>query len=110
MKKEELEKRILSPYWTVEIDPNAIYERAYGSAGGIGCAYVEILYTDGKEIETPKCEKCNEYKQCIIGKYAYAWICPTCQSKQECKECGHVWTWMPNNNSACMRCGEMKKN
>jgi hypothetical protein len=24
---------------------------------------------------------------------------------KECKESGHLWTWMPKNHRACMRCG-----
>lgn len=30
---------------------------------------------DGKEIIVPKCEKCQKYKNMIIGKTASDWIC-----------------------------------
>jgi uncharacterized Zn finger protein len=28
---------------------------------------------------------------------------------EECDELGHVWTWMPNETSACMRCGQVTR-
>lgn len=27
------------------------------------------------------------------------------QILEECEELGHVWTWMPKDHRACMRCG-----
>jgi hypothetical protein len=38
-------------------------------------AYVEAFDTEGNEIVVPKCEKCQKYKNMIIGKTAFDWIC-----------------------------------
>lgn len=29
--------------------------------------------------------------------------------EKECEENGHMWTWMPKDNRACMRCGIFEK-
>ena len=36
---------------------------------------VKMYDSDGKEIEIPKCEKCGQYKNEVIGREYCAWIC-----------------------------------
>lgn len=38
------------------------------------------MYDDNdKEIEIPKCDKCQTFKSPIIGKHACGWICWECE-------------------------------
>lgn len=74
MDKEELANRILHESWTVEIDPNATYQCESFNA--------TMFDNEEKEVEFPKCEKCNEYKQCIIGKESFKWLCMNCDREE----------------------------
>ena len=40
---------------------------------------VTLVDVSGTELEIPKCEKCDNYKNQIIGKEAFMWYCPYCE-------------------------------
>lgn len=37
---------------------------------------------DGNEITVPRCEKCGAYKNQLIGKESFIWICQFCPGEQ----------------------------
>lgn len=47
----------------------------FGSAYPIG-VWEGILHdSEGKKIEVPFCEKCGSFKNMMIGREAYQWVC-----------------------------------
>jgi hypothetical protein len=44
-----------------------------------GPGMVTLHDSKGNEIEIPKCEKCDNYKNQIIGKESFMWYCPYCE-------------------------------
>jgi len=44
-----------------------------------GPGMVTLNDSEGNEIEIPKCEKCDNYKNQIIGKECFKWYCPYCE-------------------------------
>lgn len=47
---------------------------------------VKMYDNEGKEVPIPKCEKCGNIKQQIIGKNACAWICNDCPGDNVCSQ------------------------
>lgn len=57
------------------------YECEYGSCNPIRFPEpqsVGFFDSDGNEIEVPKCDKCGSFKNPLIGKEAFQWICMNC--------------------------------
>lgn len=50
---------------------------------------VKIFDCNGNEIEVPKCDKCGNFKNQIIGKEAFAWVCMNFDCNQD-KPCGYT--------------------
>lgn len=43
---------------------------------------VKMYDSEGKEVPIPKCDKCQAFKQEVIGLNAYTWICTNgCENK-----------------------------
>jgi len=49
----------------------------------LGPLDVKCYDSNGNEIETPKCEKCGNYKCELIGLHTCAWVCTS--------GCNDVW-------------------
>jgi len=47
----------------------------WGSAVPVKFTECTLHDSKGKEIETPKCEGCGNYKSAVIGKQCYQWMC-----------------------------------
>ena len=77
MNKEEIVKKIIESSWTYEI-PKETLQCEYGSVGNIGFAEAEMVDAAGNVVEIPRCEKCQGYKNCMIGKLAFSWFCGSC--------------------------------
>lgn len=64
-----------------DIDFAAFYKpelvSEFGCSMPIRWGGLKVTIND-KEIETPLCIECGQYKQLVIGKNADAWICPYC--------------------------------
>ena len=52
------------------------YIAEYG--GSVRFANMKAIDSDGNEIITPKCDKCQVHKNQLIGTEAFMWICPCC--------------------------------
>ncbi len=39
---------------------------------------VKAYDSEGKEMIIPKCERCDDFKNQLIGKKSFMWLCPSC--------------------------------
>ena len=54
-------------------------EWEFGSISPIGTfSSVKMYDANNNEIEIPKCDKCESFKQELISPSAVAWVCPQC--------------------------------
>jgi hypothetical protein len=64
--------KILKEAWQYSVDA---VQAEYGSEYPIEVSEGKLYDTAGKEIEVPVCEKCGSFKNMLIGRNAFQWVC-----------------------------------
>lgn len=69
--------KFLDDSWVVKIDPEQKpqYQEEYGTIGNLEFSHVTLHDSEGKEIEIPKCPKCDVHMTQVIGRESFMWIC-----------------------------------
>ena len=81
MNKEEIAKKLFESSWTYEIPKESI-QCEYGSVGNIGFTEAEMVDAAGNVVEIPRCEKCNDAMQIVIGREVFTWLCMNCDREE----------------------------
>lgn len=69
--------KFLDDSWVVKIEasPESQLQEEWGTCGNVCFTHVTLHDSEGKEIEIPKCPKCDVPMCQVIGKEAFRWIC-----------------------------------